>query len=39
MKKVIIMVLISVFSFVGKAKADEGMWQLNRIDAKTAQAM
>ncbi|MBR4644207.1 MAG: S46 family peptidase [Bacteroidaceae bacterium] len=39
MKKIIITVLVSAFAFVEKAKADEGMWMLNNIDAKTAQVM
>ena len=39
MKKIIFIVLISAFSFIEKAKADEGMWMLNNIDAKTAQVM
>ena len=32
-------IIFLLFAFVEKAKADEGMWMLNNIDTKTAEAM
>ena len=34
-KKIFPMIFL-LFAFFEKAKADEGMWMLNNIDAKTA---
>ena len=37
--KKIIPIIFLLFAFSTKVKADEGMWMLNNIDAKTAQVM
>jgi hypothetical protein len=37
--KKIMAIIFLFFAFVEKAKADEGMWMLNNIDAKTAEVM
>ena len=38
-KKILGIFFFLLFAFSIKAKADEGMWMLNNIDAKTAQVM